>query len=72
MCVHLRECRVVTSRVVHRFPAISAKPLIRHLAFSLVLDYSLCELPLPSQLLEGVCVFLSECVRLYLLFRIHM
>lgn len=70
MCVRLRECRVVTSRVVHRFPAISAKPLIRHLAFSLVLDYSLCERPLASQLLEGVCV--SECVRLHLLFRIHM
>lgn len=55
MCVRLRECRVVTSRVVHRFPAISAKPLIRHLAFSLVLDYSLCELPLASVIGGCVC-----------------
>lgn len=39
--VCLWECCVVTGGVAHRFPATSTKPLIRHLAFSLVLSYSL-------------------------------
>lgn len=63
-CACLWECCVVTSRVAHRFPAISTKPLIRHLAFSLVLDYSLCELPLLLSVIGegGVCVWVCVCL----------
>ncbi len=50
--VCLWECCVVTSGVAHRFPTVSTKPLIRHLAFSLALHYSLCELPQPLSVIE--------------------
>ena len=38
--------------VTHRFPASSAQPLIRHLAFSLMLDYSPCVPRPPCQLVD--------------------
>ena len=61
--VCLWECCFVTSGVAHRFPTISTQPLIRHLAFSLVQDYSLCELPLPLSIIgDCVCVWVCLCV----------
>lgn len=63
-CVCFWECCVVTSRVAHRFRAISTKALIRHLAFSLEQYYPLCELPLPNPVIggSGKCVCVLSCL----------